>query len=62
MIADCPNESIATGLCAMHYMRRRRTGDPTTKGTPGPKAGPKPAVSATEASEIASLRQEVAHR
>ena len=30
-IDDCHNQAIAGGLCAKHYMRRRRTGDPTVK-------------------------------
>jgi len=28
-IDDCPNEAVALGMCMKHYMRMRRTGDPT---------------------------------
>ena|SRR5215471_3340538 len=36
-ISGCRTPAIAQGLCAKHYMRLRRTGDPTAKRKPGPK-------------------------
>jgi chromosome segregation ATPase len=65
-LQGCPNAAIAKGLCAKHYMRARRTGDPSIKLKPGPK--PKPGsnidiLSALEGelerlkSENAELRQ-----
>jgi predicted RNase H-like nuclease (RuvC/YqgF family) len=39
-VQGCPNVGIAKGLCAKHYMRARRTGDPSVRLKPGPK--PKP--------------------
>jgi hypothetical protein len=35
-ISGCPNPTVAQGLCAKHYMRQRRTGDPTVTRKPGP--------------------------
>ena len=35
-IAECDGKPVAKGLCARHYMRARRTGDPTETRKPGP--------------------------
>src|SRR5215471_8786251 len=51
-ISGCPNAAVARGLCAKHYMRRRRTGDPTVTRNPGPNG-------AALAQEITGLRQKV---
>ncbi len=32
---DCSSPVLAKGLCAKHYMRQRRTGDPATTRKPG---------------------------
>jgi hypothetical protein len=54
-IEDCSSKAVAGGMCAKHYMRVRRTDDPTVRSKPGPK----PAVlSAAKVSEIAALRLE----
>jgi hypothetical protein len=34
-IAGCQSKAVAQGLCAKHYMRKRRTGNPTKTGKPG---------------------------
>ena len=34
-VKGCQNAPIARGLCAMHYMRARRTGNAITVGKPG---------------------------
>jgi DNA-binding response OmpR family regulator len=36
-IEGCDRKPVASGLCAMHYMRARRTGDPTQTYKPGRK-------------------------
>jgi hypothetical protein len=36
-IEGCGGEAVAKGLCAKHYMRQRRGGDPTVRRKPGPK-------------------------
>jgi hypothetical protein len=41
-IKNCGKPSAAHGLCAKHYMRQRRHGDPSVKHKPGPK--PRPVV------------------
>ena len=33
-IEGCSGKAVARGLCAMHYMRVRRTGDPALTGKP----------------------------
>ena len=40
-IEGCDGKTVAKGLCAKHYMRVRRTGDPSKTRPPGPprKAG-----------------------
>jgi hypothetical protein len=55
---------LATEMCIMHYMRARRTGNPTVKGKPGPKltdevASLRKAI-AELVDEVASLRDEIA--
>jgi hypothetical protein len=35
-VKDCPNNSVAKGLCAKHYMRQRRSGDPNKVRKRGP--------------------------
>jgi hypothetical protein len=34
---ECDGKPVAKGLCAKHYMRMRRTGDPDETRKPGPK-------------------------
>jgi hypothetical protein len=34
-ISKCRNKAVAKGLCAKHYMRARRAGDPTKVRKPG---------------------------
>jgi DNA-binding response OmpR family regulator len=41
-IEGCDRKPIAKGLCAKHYMRARRTGDPNQTGKPGRKRDPAP--------------------
>jgi hypothetical protein len=38
-IEGCCDTIVAKGLCAKHYMRRRRNGDPTTVRKRGPQPG-----------------------
>ena len=38
-VEGCENPTVAKGLCGKHYIRARRTGDPST---PSHKPGPKP--------------------
>src|SRR6516225_11686343 len=64
-IAGCTNAALALGLCAKHYMRQRRTGDPTSaKLKPGPKPKPGGRVDALSAlaREIERLRAELRQR
>jgi hypothetical protein len=37
-IAGCDGKAVSNGLCAKHYMRLRRTGDPNVTRRPGVKA------------------------
>jgi hypothetical protein len=39
-IAGCDAKPVAKGLCARHYMRACRTGDPAKTRKPGPKPAP----------------------
>src|SRR6516225_3162329 len=39
-IAGCRTQPIAKGLCAKHYMRQRRTGDPNQIGKAGRPRAP----------------------
>jgi hypothetical protein len=39
-IKGCQGKVVVRGLCAKHYMRERRTGDPTKIGKPGPAPSP----------------------
>ena len=60
-IQRCTNKAVALGLCAKHYMRQRRTGDPTSaKLKPGPKPKPGGKVDALGAltRELERLRAE----
>jgi len=45
-VKDCPNNSVAKGLCAKHYMRARRNGDPNKVRKRGPTSDRPRAVSA----------------
>jgi hypothetical protein len=38
-IEGCDGDAVSQGLCAKHYMRLRRTGDPNVTLKPGAKAG-----------------------
>ena len=48
----CGGEAVAFGLCARHYMRMRRHGDPNVVRTYAPAAG-------SEGVEIVALRRRV---
>jgi hypothetical protein len=37
IIEGCSGKAVGKGLCAMHYMRARRTGDPIKTRRPGRK-------------------------
>lgn len=52
-VKGCENAAIARGLCAMHYMRARRTGNAITVGKPG-----RPPVPGGHAEMVAQLRAE----
>jgi len=58
-ISGCRTPAIAQGLCAKHYMRQRRTGDPTVKRKPGPKPK-RPQAAAAPSREVLALRREIA--
>jgi hypothetical protein len=55
-VQDCTHDAVARGMCMMHYMRVRRTGDSDIKGKPGPK----PREATTPRQEIATRREQVA--
>ena len=55
-ISGCSKPAVANGLCAMHYMRVRRTGDATVTQKPGPK--PQPATTVATPSSARELRGE----
>lgn len=38
IVEGCESKAVSKGLCAKHYMRRRRTGDPNVTRKPGAKA------------------------
>jgi len=57
-VEGCASQAVAGGMCAKHYMRVKRRGDPNVRLRPGPKPGPAPAAAA--ASELAALRAEAA--
>ena len=61
-IPGCPNRAVAHSLCAMHYMRLRRRGDPNAEFPPGRQPKPRPEDTQTAAlrSENEALREEVA--
>src|SRR6516164_7697390 len=52
-IPGCRNQAVAWGLCAKHYMRKRRRGDPNAAFKRGRPLKPRP-----EAPEMVALRQE----
>jgi hypothetical protein len=53
-ITACTSDAVAKGLCAKHYMRQRRRGDPEAAYPPGRQPKPRP-----EAPEAAALKREV---
>jgi hypothetical protein len=61
-IPGCPNEAVAHGLCAKHYMRQRRRGDPNAEFKPGRQPKPKPADPELDAlkRDNAALREQIA--
>jgi|SRR6516165_8224110 len=61
-IQGCPNKAVVRGLCRMHYMRARRTGDATRTRQRGPKPKPyiDPEVSKAEGQVITELRRQLA--
>jgi cell division protein FtsB len=61
-IKGCTNAAVAGGLCAMHYMRKRRRGDPEAAFKPGrqPKPRGEDRESAALKRENTALREEVA--
>jgi TolA-binding protein len=62
IIQGCPNKAVVRGLCRMHYMRARRTGDATRTRQRGPKPKPfiDPEVSKAEGQVITELRRQLA--
>jgi hypothetical protein len=52
-VAGCPNNSVAKGLCAKHYMRQRRHGDASTARKRGPASERPAGVSARTWSRFA---------
>ena len=60
-IPGCPNEATAHGLCAKHYMRLRRHGDPNVEIRVGRQPKPKPPDPELDAvkRENAALREQV---
>ena len=58
-ISGCPNPAIAQGLCAKHYMRQRRTGDPTITRKPGPNGTALRQENTALRKENTALRQKV---
>jgi uncharacterized protein involved in exopolysaccharide biosynthesis len=61
-IQGCPNKAVVRGLCRMHYMRARRTGDATRTRQRGPKPKPfgDPELSKAEGQVITELRRQIA--
>ena len=61
-IQGCANEAAVRGLCRMHYMRARRTGDATRTRRRGPKPKPfvDPELDRTEGQVITELRRQLA--
>lgn len=67
-VKGCARHAVAGGMCAMHYMRVKRTGDPNVRLKPGPKTGPAPKTADAlgdflikkQRQEIDALCQEVA--
>jgi hypothetical protein len=61
-IPGCSKRAVAHGLCAKHYMRLRRRGDPNAEFPPGrqPKARPEDPETAALRRENAALLEEVA--
>ena len=59
-IPGCPHEAVAKGLCAKHYMRLRRAGDPMAKLQAGRKAQSDDPELAAIRREVLALREEVA--
>jgi hypothetical protein len=55
-VEGCSNAAVAKGLCAKHYMRARRTGDPAIKLKlkPGPKPRP-----GSKADVLRALKREI---
>jgi hypothetical protein len=60
-ISGCPNRAVAHGLCAKHYMRQRRHGDPNVEIPVGRHPKPTPAAPKLDAvkRENAALREQV---
>ena len=60
-IPGCPNEATAHGLCAKHYMRLRRHGDPNVEIPVGRQPKPRPTDPELDAvkRENATLREQV---
>ena len=60
-IQGCLNKGVVRGLCRMHYMRARRTGDATHTRQRGPKPKPfvDPQLDSTEGQVITELRRQL---
>ncbi len=61
-ILGCVNNAVVRGLCRMHYMRARRTGDATRTRKRGPKPKPfvDPELNKSEGHVITELRRQLA--
>jgi len=55
-IEGCDRKPVANGLCAKHYMRARRTGDPTQTRKPGPKLDQAPMLMSGDRSPRSNAR------
>jgi DNA-binding response OmpR family regulator len=55
-IEGCDRKPVARGLCAKHYMRARRTGDPTQTHKPGRKRDPAPMLISWDQSRSSNAR------
>jgi hypothetical protein len=64
-IKGCPNPAFGHGLCAKHYFRQRRHGDPAVTHKPGPKSEPipEPKVKVVkgidQSEEVAALKKQL---
>jgi DNA-binding response OmpR family regulator len=55
-IEGCDRKPVAKGLCAKHYMRARRTGDPSQTRMPGRRRDPSPMLMRVDRSPRSNAR------